>query len=148
VLTRISYLITDYTRSNFSIFQTVFPSTNNFTEHIIPIYPPSTPSKHHMSPVILGSIIAPTAILLITLIYCTFILHRRRKRAALELARAKFPGLAGPQAAAELGPTEIVVELIGEDAGVEMEGEGRHELRQTGLFELSSDNLYSKQDST
>ena len=93
VLTKTSYLIVDYTRSNFSIFQSVFPDTNNVSENIIPIFPPGASSKHRLPlSVIIGIILAPLLILVITLVFYLLIV-RRRRRAALETAHAKFTEL-------------------------------------------------------
>jgi hypothetical protein len=139
-ITGTSYLIVDYARSNFSIFQSVFPETNGLPEKIIPIYPPGTSSKHNLSrAVIIGIIVAPLVILVIALIL-TMIVIRRRRRAALESALMKLAVLSAPQEPVELDPMETAVELVGGEVEMEMEGEGRHELQTTGLFELSSEN--------
>jgi hypothetical protein len=141
-LTKTRYLVVDYTRSNFSIFQTVFPDTNSISENIIPIFPPGTP-KHHLSrSVIIGIIIAPIVVLVITLFF-SLIVVRRRRRAALEPPPTGFTELSS-SGIVELEPREIVPELTGGDVGIEMEGEGVFELSQTALFELSTDNLHER----
>jgi len=147
------YIIVDYERSNFSVYQSVFPDDG--ASKIVPIYPVET--HQHRSTLSRGGIIGIiiSAIMLVVLLAGACFGHRRYKVRKLKVLKDIKKNAESEEVRGNQLPEEVVGEISGQSWHPEMDtgmvpeiddNELMAELPEHVIFELCGSGFQPEQD--